>query len=119
MLTAVLALAATNCFAADVASGATGDMVFTATGLQLHGDAATASKTTARIGKSSTGVGIGWTTSTAGYALVAQHMSGTKAYGSSYDSTAIYQSADGTPATVILAKPTATDTTSFSSWKAM
>lgn len=119
ILTAVLALVATNCFA--IASGATGAMTLATgtTGLTLHADSATATATTARIGKSSTGVGVGWNTSVGGYALVTQHASGTKAYGSSYDSTAIYQSADGTPGTVILANPTATDTGSFSAWKPM
>jgi len=121
ILTASLVFAATSCFA--LASGATGTMTLTNdTGLELHASTTTATKTTALIGKLSTGVGIGWNTSTGGYALVTQHKSGTKAYGSSYDSTALYQTvANGTPGTPILAVPTATDTTDFagSAWKAM
>lgn len=123
ILTASLVFAATSCFA--LASAATGTMTLTTdTGLELHasttGVAATAD--TALIGKLSTGVGIGWNTSTGGYALVTQHKSGTKAYGSSYDSTALYQTvANGTPGTPILAVPTATDTADFAgtAWKAM
>lgn len=120
VLTTVLAFAATNCFA--LASGATGTMTLTSdTGLELHGDPATATADTALIGRMSTGVGVAWITNTAGYTLVTQHKSGTKAYGSSYDSTALYQTvSDGTPGTPILAVPTATDTTDFDSdWKTM
>jgi hypothetical protein len=90
MLAAIFALVTTSCFAADVASDPTGDMVFTATGLQLHGAAGTASNATAIIGKCSTGVGVGWVTEDDGYALITQHENGTKAYGSSYDSTSLY-----------------------------
>jgi hypothetical protein len=123
VITSILLLTATSSFAA-IASGATGDMSFNSTGLALHaaGSGGTATTSTALIGKTSTGVSVGWTTNVNGYALVTQHKSGTKAYGSSYDSTAIYQTVtDGTPGTVILAKPTATDTASFTgtNWKAM
>ncbi|KAB0666896.1 hypothetical protein F6V25_05650 [Oryzomonas japonica] len=46
---------------------------------------------TTLIGKTSTGVGLGAITDTPGYALETQHKNGTKAYGSAYDSTSIYQ----------------------------
>lgn len=109
------------CYAADIASSDTGTMVFTTTGAELHGDTATAALDTALIGKTSTGVSVGWKTQVNGYAIVTQHKSGTKAYGSSYDSTALFQTiADGTPGTVILGVPTATDTSDFDGdWKKM
>lgn len=119
ILTTVLAFAATSCFA--LASGATGTMTLTTdVGLTLHGSTTgvAAAADTAQIGKNSTGVGVAWNTSTAGYALVTQHKSGTKAFGSSYDSTAIFQYIkDASPGTVILAVPTATDTTDFTAAK--
>jgi hypothetical protein len=122
VLTAALVFAATNCFA--IASGATGTMLLDGTdeGLELHGDPSAATATTALIGKMSTGVGVGWMTETGGYTLVTQHKSGTKAYGTSYDSTSMFQTvSDGTPGTVILSVPTATDTSDFtgSDWKSM
>jgi hypothetical protein len=120
ILTTVLVFAATSCFA--LASGATGTMTLTTdTGLTLHGDPTTATADTALIGRLSTGVGVAWITDAAGYTLLTQHKNGTKAYGSSYDSTALFQTiADGTPGTPILAVPTATDTTDFdSAWKTM
>lgn len=94
-------------------------------GQELHGHASTATKTTPLIGKTSTGVGLGMLVSAAGtgYSLVTQHRNGTKAYGSAYDSTSIYATvSEGTAGTVILAVPTATDASDFSSsakWKAM
>lgn len=122
-MTVFLVLTAASSGFAAISSGATGDMAFTSTGLTLYAaSTGTASSSTAQIGRCSTGVSVGWTTNVNGYAIVTQHKSGTKAYGSSYDSTAIYQyGAEGTPGTVILSKPTATDTTSFTgtNWKPM
>lgn len=120
VLTTTLVLAATSCFA--LASGATGTMTLTTdVGLTLHGDRTTATATTASIGKLSTGVGVAWRTSTAGYTLITQHKSGTKGFGSSYDSTAIYGfTGEKVPGTPALAVPTAIDTTDFvTGWKAM
>ena len=124
IFTAILMLAATSSFAAtDVTSTDAGVMSLAAsTGLELHGDATSATKDTALIGKCSTGVGVAWATNVNGYALVTQHKSGTKAYASSYDSTALYQSiTDATPGAEVLANPTNTDTTDFSgtNWKKM
>ena len=127
ILTTILVLAVSNSFAADVASTDAGDMsLANSTGLELHAHSTgnTASITSPLIGKCSTGVGVGWKTDVNGYALITQHKSGTKAYGSSYDSTALYVTVeDGTPGTVILSKPGATDTTDFVSgtidWRKM
>lgn len=121
ILTAVLLLAASSCFAAATTSNASSSINFTdGVGLTLHGDRGTASASTAQIGKCSTGVSIAWKTSAAGYALMTQHKSGTKAYGSSYDSTAIYQwKANAAPgdAAYNSGALTATDTTDFTDTK--
>ncbi len=122
VLTAALVFSASSCFA--IASGATGTMLLDGTdeGMALHGDPTAATATTALIGKMSTGVGVGWITETGGYTLVTQHKSGTKAYGTSYDSTSMFQTvSDSTPGTPILAVPTATDTSDFTGtdWKSM
>ena len=42
------------------------------------------------ISKLSTGVALGWNTTTSGYAIIASHENGTKAFGTAHDSTAIY-----------------------------
>lgn len=121
VITSVFLLVATSSFAA-IASGVTGALAFTSTGLTVYADTTTASASTTQIGKTSTGVSVGWRTNVNGYALVTQHKSGTKAYGSSYDSTALFQSTgEVTPGTVKLATPAGTDTVSFtgSGWKTM
>jgi len=59
------------------------------------------------IGRASKGCVFGWTTSNSGYSLVTYHQLGTKIYGSSYDSTALYFQDVGTGAT--LAAPTSSD----------
>ena len=120
-LIAISLLISSSAYAGTNLTIATG---FGDAGKELVG-AASEGGTTSRIGKTSTGVGLGMLvdgTSGAGYAMVTQHKSGTKAFGSSFDSTAIYTTvADGTPGTVILDVPTATDTKDFSGtdWKAM
>ncbi len=61
------------------------------TGLTVYGDkTATATNASPLIGKNSSGVGIGMESSANGYSLFTQHKSGTKAFGSAYDSTSIY-----------------------------
>ncbi len=125
ILTAVLVLSATFSFAAG-GSGATGDIDFSATGQELTGDLDTATEDTALIGRCSTGVDVGWSTDENGYALMTQHKSGTKAYGTSYDSTALFQTVatDTVPgeAAYNSGALTATDTTDFADatiWKSM
>lgn len=82
--------------------------------------AATAATTASPlIGKTSTGVGIGFKTDPSGYAIATQHKNGTKVFGSSFDSTSIYSTAVttvGTGETVTLT----TGTDSFPSpWTTM
>lgn len=50
----------------------------------------TPDNTSPLIGKCSSGVGIGMKTDPTGYALITQHKSGTKAFGSAFDSTSLY-----------------------------
>ena len=77
------------------------------------------------IGKTSTGVGLGMLTGTVGYAMITQHKSGNRGFGTSYDSTAVYYkdrtaAEIGTP--VIAAAPTISDATLFTgdtTWTSM
>lgn len=68
------------------------------------------------ISKLSTGVAIGWQTTTSGYAIIASHENGTKAFGTAHDSTALYVN-DSDPTTA----PTAADVSGVNSagWSAL
>jgi len=91
ILTAFVMLYASSAFAG--ASATATALALTITGSNLYGakGASTAATTSSPlIGKTSTGVGVGWKTDPAGYALATQHKNGTKAFGSSFDSTSIY-----------------------------
>ena len=120
----ILALLAVSLLVSSAAYAATSLTIssgFADAGKELVGAAASGG-VTSRIGKTSTGVGLGMLTSTTGYSMVTQHKSGTKAFGSSYDSTAIFTTvADASPGSVVLGVPTATDTTNFAgtAWKPM
>jgi len=92
-------------------------------GLSLYGgiDAANAAGTSSTlIGKLSKGVkaGVRYDTETpgTGYAVNSKHDSGTTAFGTANDSTAIYKSEIGTTA---LTAPTAPGNAAFSTWTAM
>jgi len=128
VLTAISVLVAATGFAADISSGATGTLVFPTGAYEIHAaneTTATATEDTTLIARSSTGVGVGWNTDVNGYSIMTQHKSGTKAYGSSFDSTVVYQTTSDNvdPGTVIYADGvlSATDTTDFSGtdWKAL
>lgn len=95
-------------------SGATGN-----TGKTLYGDTASASTSSPLIGKTSTGVGVGVLTNDNGYALVTQHTKGSKAFGTAYDSTSLYSKNVATEGTPLLAVPSATTTSDFSSWTSL
>ena len=123
VLAALLLTFVPNCFAAT-GPVAAGNLDFTDTGLTLQGGDTATGTTSVRIGKMSTGVSIAWFTSAGGYAIATQHKSGTKAYGTSYDSTSIFQTkADVDPGTAAFTggSLSATDTTDFAGadWKAM
>ena len=114
ILTAISLCMAATAFAADSIN-----LNFTNTGLSLWGSKTTAVSGTGLIGKTSTGVGLGVKTAPTGYAAVTQHKNGTKAFGSSHDSTAVFSTdvpTVGTPVT----GPTTADSALFSSgWTAM
>ncbi len=122
VLTALLLIFVPNCFAAG---SATGNLDFTKTGMTVEGGATATGTTSVAIGKTSTGVTVAWNTATGGYAIATQHKSGTKAYGTSYDSTSIFQTvADVEPGNVAFTSGAlgATDTSDFTvakGWKAM
>ena len=100
-------------------------IVVTNTGLSLYGGIAGftySAGVTPLIGKTSTGVAVGVSTSTTGYCLLTQHISGTKEFGSSFDSTSIYQvQLTGAAGAPFLAQPNAANSTDFSTtgWTAM
>jgi len=82
-------------FVASVAFAATVDMNFDTTGKTLYGaktgvtiDPGEAGTTI--LGKTSTGVSIGANSEDTGYSIQTQHKNGTKTYGTSFDSTAIF-----------------------------
>lgn len=52
------------------------------------------------IGRASKGVVFGWNTAATGYSINTYHLQGTKFYGTSYDSTALYFDDVGTGATL-------------------
>lgn len=126
-LTAILAFAATSSFAGNTQSSPTGtiDFAITTYTLVLHGDAGTATDASTLIGRCSTGVDVAWKTATGGYALMTQHKSGTKAYATSYDSTAMFMTTNnitpGSPAYAsgALSKTDSSNFTTANNWKAM
>jgi hypothetical protein len=84
-------------------------------GKRLFGSkASTAAATDTLIGKLSTGVYAGVNSGAGGYAIFTMHKSGTKSYGTSFDSTNIYWIE-----ALQSAAPTATDTSIFSGWTSM
>lgn len=105
-------LVASSAFAAGAASTAAS---FDTAGKKVVGSGGPA--TSASIGKLSTKVALGWNTNANGYAINTQHQQGTKAYGTSFDSTSIYVS-DVTIGTAT-AVPDSTDSGSFSGWTTM
>lgn len=87
ILAAISLLVASSAFASGTLT-----ISLTSTGLSVWGAKTgdTAASGTNLIGKTSTGVGVGMFSASTGYSTITQHKSGTKAFGSSMDSTAIY-----------------------------
>jgi len=106
ILTAVTLLMSSFAFAAG-SSSSTLDMSLTTatTGLNLTGAKGAASATSPLIGKNSTGVGVGVTTGAQGYALITQHINSTKAFGTTFDSTAIVSADVTTKGSPLMVKP--------------
>jgi len=105
-----------------VSSAFAGDSLtisLTTTGLSVYGaKTGTAATTSPLIGKTSTGVGIGMKTASTGYSVVSQHKNGTKAFGSSFDSTSIY-SIDVVAGTATTGPTTADSALYTGSWTSM
>lgn len=122
IITALLLFVSSSAFAATTVS-IPNPITKEATGKTLYGatTAGGASDTSPLIGKTSTGVGVGVFCNAAGtgYSMVTQHLNGTKAYGSSYDSTSMFSNDVATVGVPLLAVPTAIDTTDYSSWTAL
>ena len=88
-------------------------------GLSLYGDKSDATQATATlIGKTSTGVSVGVKVGAGGYAMVTQHKSGIKAFGTSFNSTSVFYK-DATAGTAVLTVPNNTDATDFAAWQSM
>jgi len=103
--------------AAFAATSATGSIsTFGSTGLTVVGDGGPA--TGASIGKLSTKVGMGWNTTSLGYAFYTQHLQGTKGFGTSFDSTSIYTK-DVSTIGKDIAPTLTTGADSFSGWTTM
>jgi hypothetical protein len=113
MVTAISLLSASSAFAGNSIT-----ISLTNTGLSVWGSKTTAVSGTGLIGKTSTGVGVGMFTASTGYAAITQHKNGTKAYGSSMDSTAIY-SIDVTAGTATTGPSTADSALFTGSWTSM
>lgn len=97
-------------FVASVSFAAGTQISFTTAGQKVVGTGGPA--TDASIGKLSTKVGLGWNTGANGYAINTQHQQGTKAYGTSHDSTSIYV-LDATDIGTAVAAPGASDSSAF------
>lgn len=93
----------------------------TTTGKSVYGDVTGTTATTSSplIGKTSTGVGVSMAANSLGYALTTQHMSGTKVFGSNYDSTSIAAKAVATVGTVEQQVTAWTDTFTSTGWTAL
>lgn len=111
----IIILAALSLFAATTAfADTTLTLSTTDTGKSIWGakTGGTAVSGTNLIGKTSTGVGVGIFAQSVGYAATTQHKNGTKGFGSSFDSTAIYSMPVATVGTAI-ATPSAIDSAMF------
>ena len=112
---AVSLLIASQAFAVGGTGTATGTLTTATTGVSAYGG--TTATCATLIGKTSTGVGLGWSTGTNGYSVSTQHKSGTRTFGTSYDSTSIFYK--DTTAGAVQTAGTATDQTAFSGWVSM
>jgi hypothetical protein len=117
---------ASAAFAANDGSSNQASFTVGTTGLSLFGAPTTIGTITngqgpagtILIGRNSTGCSVGWDTALGGYAINTQHQNGSKAFGTSFDSTAIYQT--DVVKGVAVAVPGQTDSGAFGSgWTTM
>lgn len=118
ILTALALCVSTTAFAATNITMAS-TLTASTTGKSVWAAKSGAASGTGLVGKSSSGVGVGMLTSATGYAVVTQHVNGTKAFGTSYDSTSIYSQNVTTKGVPVLTVPTAITTANFTSWTSM
>lgn len=122
VITALIMFCASSSFAA-VSVSMDSALAKSNTGKTIYGaTSGTATTSSPQIGKTSTGVGIGIlcvATTGAGYSLVTQHMNGSKAFGTSYDSTSMYSIDVTTVGTAMKTVPTAITTADFAAWTAL
>jgi hypothetical protein len=109
MLYATSASAATPAAATALAWG----------GSTVFGNTVAGTVGTAVIGKTSTNVGLGWSTSTSGYAIETQHLSGTKAFGTAADATSIYWAPTVTVGTAVAPSWTTGSSSFGTGWTTM
>jgi hypothetical protein len=116
--TMIVLLALSVCFLAGNAFAAGGSLssgsVTDLAGGTLHATTPAG----ADIGKMSTNVIVGATYSSTGYAIDTYHNSGTKAYGTAYDSTGIYWTDLGTGGT-LTAPSSSAASEAYSGWTRM
>lgn len=121
VITAIAMFMSSAAFAANITMATT--LSSANTGKAVYGaKTGTATAASPLIGKTSTGVGVGILTGASGYAIVTQHMNGTKAFGTTFDSTAVISSDVTTKGTAFLAIPAgSTIATGFTatSWTSM
>ena len=118
ILTALALSTTTTAFAAgDIKMPST--LTTATTGKSVWASKTSAVSGTGLVGKSSTGVGVGMLTQATGYAVVTQHLNGTKIYGTSFDSTSIYSKDVTTKGAPELAEPTAITTADFDGWTSL
>lgn len=118
IMTALAMLVSTAAFAANITMATT--LTAAVTGKTVYGaKTGTATAASPLIGKTSSGCGVGIFTNSTGYSIVTQHVNGTKAFGTSYDSTSIFSHDVTTKGTAYLAIPTAITTADFTSWSTM
>ncbi|GAC1447298.1 MAG: hypothetical protein PVSMB11_08600 [Desulfuromonadaceae bacterium] len=120
----IIIIVAFSLFAAGqaFAAGATGTMSLATTGKALYGDKTTATVNTTLIGKTSTGVGLGVSSGPVGYAMLSQHKSGTREFGTAYNSTSVFyvDIAAANIGTPFLTVPGASDASVFATgWTSM
>lgn len=108
ILTALLMMAAVSAHAADATSSVSFDNA---------GKTIVSSSDSKNIGKLSASVGLAYVGSASAYAVATQHQKGTKVFGTSFDSTAIYSkdTTTGTAGTV----GSVSDSSAFAGWTAM
>jgi hypothetical protein len=93
-------------------------------GKSLYGEkiGATAAATSPLIGKTSTGVALGAKTGPQGYAMVTQHKSGSRSFGTAFNSTSVFYidvTVGTTNSTNAITTPSATDSSIFGAWTSM